>query len=66
MITFAKESGGEALKYIEAYPLNLNNTTKTYMRNWVNNVQYFIKNQKNFAEVDIRRFLVARVKRKEN
>jgi len=35
------------------------------MRNWIGNVQYFIKNQESFVDVDIRKFLVAKVKRKE-
>ena len=34
------------------------------MQNWVGNMQYFIKNQEDFNEVDIRKFLVAKTKKK--
>ena len=45
-------------KYIEMYWLNVNNETESYMQNWVENVQYFVKNQREFNNVDIRKYLV--------
>jgi len=54
------EIGGEAKKYIEAHNINIESTTKNYLQNWINNVQFFIKNQSDFKEEDIRKFLVAK------
>ena len=60
MKEFAIEIGGKALKYIKTHQIDLEIASETYMRNQIGNVQYFIKNQEDFAAIDIRKFLVAK------
>ena len=57
-IDYVNEVGGEAKQYIEVYKLDIKRANKEYMKYWVKNVQYFLINQDEFEEVDIRWFLV--------
>ena len=40
----AFDMGREAKKYVNTYKLNLNTATVSYIRNWIANINYFIKN----------------------
>ena len=43
MIEYAYKIRGEAQKYIETHKINTETVTKGYIRDWVRNVNYFIK-----------------------
>ena len=49
--------GSKAKKFVESYKLNTKTAISKYMKDWVRNVQYFIKNQNDFVENDIRKYV---------
>ena len=63
-IKYIYKIGGEAQKYVETHKINTETVTKEYMKDWVRNVNYFIKHQKDFAKEDIRNYVVESIKRK--
>ena len=50
--------GGEAKKYKDRYKIDLKKASVQYKKDWIKNVQYFIKHQEEFKEEDIRKFLI--------
>ena len=51
------EQGGKVKKFVELHKLNTETAMYAYIKDWIRNVQYFIKNQKNFVENDIRKYI---------
>ena len=60
ILNYTLEIGGEAKKYVEVHQIKIKTSNENYIFNWIGNAQYFIKNQNEFKEVDIRQFLVAK------
>ena len=50
--------GGEVKKYKDIHKINLEQVSVQYKKDWIRNVQYFIANQDEFKEGDIRKFLL--------
>ena len=56
--------GGEVKKYKDIHKINLEQVSVQYKKDWIRNVQYFIANQDEFKEGDIRKFLLGNKKQK--
>ena len=54
---YAEELGGEAKKYSLLHKLNVRSATNESIKEYINSIQYFIKNQKDFEVNDIRKYL---------
>ena len=55
----------EVKKHINIHKLDINTANEEYIRNQIKNVYFFLRYQDDFKEVDIRKFLVLKTKKKE-
>ena len=53
-----EEIGGKAKKYSITHKLDIKRATNESIKEYIKSIQYFIKNQKNFKNNDIRKYLV--------
>ena len=57
MREFAMQLRGNARRYVEAYPLQLNQSNIRYIKDWIKNIQHAFKYKKEFDVDDIRKFM---------
>ena len=54
------EIGGDAKRFVNNNKINLTSAIINQMTDWIKNVNFFIKYQDKFNEMDIRKFLIAK------
>ena len=62
---YAIKCRGKAKRFIENSKLDENNKNINYIKYWIRSTQYFIKNKEKIGEMDIRKYLEFKKRRRK-